>query len=83
MKKAIAFSMAVFICAGLCIPGTAAAPTYPHAPVYGDEKAQQTLIEENPLENDFLDAINTFFYACYQEILYGQASNTTSSPTTL
>ena len=53
MKKAIAFSMAVFICAGLCIPGTAAAPTYPDAPVYGDEKAQKTLIEENPLETDF------------------------------
>lgn len=83
MKKAIAFSMAVFICAGLCIPGTAAAPTYPDAPVYGDEKAQKTLIEENPLESDLLDAINTFSYACSPEILYGQAGNTIYSPTAL
>lgn len=83
MKKAIAFSMAVFICAGLCIPGTAAAPTYPDALVYGDEKAQKTLIEENPLETDLLDAINTFSYACSPEILYGQAGNTIYSPTAL
>ena len=83
MKKAIAFSLAVLICAGLCIPGAAAAPTYPDAPVYGDEKAQKALIADNPLETDLLDAVNAFSYACAPEILYGQTGNTIYSPTAL
>jgi serine protease inhibitor len=59
------------------------AVTYPEAVDFEDFNTRREVLEQNPVDSDFLAALNSFSYATASSVLSGAASNANYSPLSL
>ena len=59
------------------------AVVYPEAVAFDDHDAKRKLREENPLDDNFIKAVNDFSYGSAQELLKNKADNFNYSPLSL